>query len=491
MNFFKKALVATAVVASFGASAATVSSTALQLSAEGIADGLSADDQTLVFDVVVGVDTPASSTITLTFDNTIDLAGVLTGPVLNDPNTGVGTVGVANDANAVQFDYGTGSFTFDNVVVTNNDQSLGEQDTLSFEVNLGNALTAGSAFRITLGDTTLLGNGGNGGEVDITGAANLAYQSVAASGSVIENGAGVVAEETAQFAFSVSSPYAKLIDRTIRDEFTDGGVATETAVLSYTNNGNNLAAALVDPAVSIVIDGNWDGLVTTADFAVLTAAATGADAIDTVLTGLAGFGDTSAAVNSDDDSDELTITLAAVNTSLGGATVISLPFKNITDVAIPVTGDLKATATIIAANGSTDPIVVAANVAAGEWKIDATIINVPYFPVGYTGVQSTVILANEGATATDVIITAIDQNGTEYGPVNLNTATAFSSDLPAKTVSKVSDVLLMDLLGAPASTKLSVTFNIDANEGVVNGYAYTQKDGTGRSEVSTSQQHGK
>jgi len=47
----------------------------------------------------------------------------------------------------------------------------------------------------------------------------------------------------------------------------------------------------------------------------------------------------------------------------------------------------------------------------------------------------------------------------------------------------------MTLLGAPAETKLSVTFNVDANEGVVNGYAFTSSS-VGRTEISTSQQRG-
>jgi hypothetical protein len=49
---------------------------------------------------------------------------------------------------------------------------------------------------------------------------------------------------------------------------------------------------------------------------------------------------------------------------------------------------------------------------------------------------------------------------------------------------------VMTLLDAPAESNLSITFNVDANEGVVNGYAFTQKPGTGRTEISTSQQRG-
>lgn len=62
-------------------------------------------------------------------------------------------------------------------------------------------------------------------------------------------------------------------------------------------------------------------------------------------------------------------------------------------------------------------------------------------------------------------------------------------DIPKQTVTKVSQTMLMTLLGVAAETKLSVTFNVDANEGVVNGYAFT-KSADGRTEISTSQQRG-
>jgi hypothetical protein len=492
MNFFKKALVATAVVASFGASAtATISSSALQLSKEGIADGVTATAQPLVFDVVVGVDTPAASTITLTFDNTIDLSGVSDGAVLNAPGTGTGIIATGT-AGGVQFDYGTGSFTFDNVVVTDNDQTKGEKDTLSFEVNLGNALTAGSAFRISLGDNSPLPAPITAGVAVVAGAANLAYQSVAADDvTVIENGTGKVAEETNQFAFSVSSPFDSLISRTVGTVFTDA-TSTETAVISYTNN-EDLAAALTAPALTAVVDGNFVGLLTTADFGVDTALPSGATNTAPV-TPLANAttGATVASVNSGGDSDELTIALAAANASVDGTTELDLVFTLVTATNIPVTNDLETTATIIATNGDSvgTPITIATDVATGEWKIDATIINYPYMPLGYAGVQSTIQLANEGATNVDVIVTANDKNGVPYGPVNLDTLAGFEDGLPKSAVSKLSDVALMELLSAPAGSSLSITFNVDANEGVVNGYGYTQKDGTGRSEVSSSQQRG-
>lgn len=486
MNFFKKALVASAVVASFGAAAdATVSSTALQLSEEGILGGLTATAQELVFDVVVGTDTPAASTITLTFDNTVDLNGLTDGAVTNAVGTGVGTVGAG--ASGLIFNYGTGSFTFDDVVVTDNNQALGEQDTLSFKVNLGNALTAGSAFRVTLGD------GAATGVAIVSGEADLAYQSVDAADALIENGAGTVAEEVKQFAFSVTTPFSDLIDRTTTTVFTDTvspAAASETAVFSFTNNAN-LAAAITNTNAVVTLEGNFDGLVT-ADYAVTTVGATGsaapavplvADAANAVVTSVGSTADT------------ITITLLAANTSLqtavaGGVTTLSVPFVSTAAAVLPETGTIDASVVLTNSTSTLTTYALATDLDAGEWKIDATIINVPYFPVGYTGVQSTIQLANEGSADVDVIVTAIDNDGMTYGPVNLDTTTAFASDLPGETVSKLSDTFLMDLLSVSAGTSLSVTFNIDANEGVVNGYAYTQKPGTGRSEVSTSQQRG-
>lgn len=121
---------------------------------------------------------------------------------------------------------------------------------------------------------------------------------------------------------------------------------------------------------------------------------------------------------------------------------------------------------------------------AGEWVFDATIINVPYFPVGFEGTDTSVHFANESGASADVIVTAIDSEGETYGPVNLG------EDLAKKSVTKVSQTKIMSLLGLTDATKLSVTFNIDADNGDVNAYAYTQKATQGRTEISTSQQHG-
>jgi hypothetical protein len=437
----------------------------------------------LSFDVVVGTDTPASSKITLTFDSTVDLDALSSGAVLNTPGTGKGQVGTANANDSILFDYGTGSFTFDNVVVVDNDQSKGEKDTLTFQVNLGNSLTAGSAFRVTLGDAVT-----PAGLTDISGAASLAYQSTNADGSVvIENGTGEVAKEVSQFDLAVKTPYDKLINRDDLTEFNDA-TDVDSLVLTYTNKGN-LSAALTNTNVVHVIKGDFANLAT-ADFKTTTAAVAPA----TVTTALTGD-DASAVVSGTAGAeDTLTVTLLAVNTSLDGSTTITVDFDKVNAaVNIPSTGDIEATVTANNTDDNTDAVVttLATKANAGEWAIDATIINVPYFPVGYDGVTSTIQLANEGTADVDIIATANDQDGNQYGPVNLDTlAGDFADGLAGDTVTKLSAMQVMTLLSAPAESNLSITFNVDANEGVVNGYAFTQKPGTGRTEISTSQQRG-
>jgi hypothetical protein len=448
MNLFKKALVASAVVASFGASAtATLSSTPAQLSAEGVADGIVATNQNITFDVVVGTLHPAASTITLEFDATVDLDGLTGGAVTNTPANGTGTAG------NVTFDYGTGSFTFDNVVITDNDQTKGEKDTISFDINLGNPLTADSAFRITLGDNV----------VDLSGAANVAYSAVTSGGDDIETGSGVVAEEVSQFAFSVETALDKLIDRDDLTQYTD---TTATDTLSVTlSNDETLLAAMTAVSSILTISGDFTGVpAADMDAEIATVDLVAAEAIN-------------------GDEDEITITLSAAEVVDNGDTDLDIIFTHAAG-DIPATGDVTVDVELDFTNGTAVAFDYKLGVAAGEWAIDATIINVPYFPVGFEGTSTSVHLSNEGASDVDVIVTAIDNNGNTYGPLDLG------MDLPGDTVTKVSQTAIMSLFGLTESTKLSVTFNLDANDGVVNGYAFTSSE-VGRTEISNSQLKGK
>ena len=92
--------------------------------------------------------------------------------------------------------------------------------------------------------------------------------------------------------------------------------------------------------------------------------------------------------------------------------------------------------------------------------------------------------ANETSTAADVIVSAIDDDGEVHGPLDLGV------DLAGDTVTKVSQTTIMSLFGLTESAKLSVTFNIDADDGTVNAYAFSNA-GDARQALVSSQQKGK
>ena len=250
---FKASLLASAMVLAMGAQAATVSSTAVKLSAEGVAQGVTAIDQDLVFDIVVDNQHPSGSTITLTFDASVDLTTVAAaagGTVTNTPGAGTGVSG------DIAFAYGTGSFTFDNVVIDKTTDPKAQ--TISFQVNLGNPLTADSAFRISITGTPAVAGDG---AVTLKGASSVSYSAKNASGTVIETGTGVIATTASQFGFAVTTEYDSLINRINRNLFVGTGAATTDDVLvaTFTNN-EGMAAALTTVDANLKLNGNFTGV---------------------------------------------------------------------------------------------------------------------------------------------------------------------------------------------------------------------------------------
>jgi hypothetical protein len=468
MNLFKKALVASAVVASFGANAtATVASTPLELSAEGAAAGVVPAAQLLSLDIVVGTDHPSASTITLTFDANVDL-GTLTGlssgvttPVANDPALGEGVVG------DITFSYGTGSFTFDNVTYTDNDQTLGQFDTISFVVNLGNPLTADSAFRIeTTGTPSVL----------YSGIANVDYSAVTAGGDEIETGTSALTVTVPQFTFGSGLDFDAVINRDetlsfLPDLGSGNNIAgTDVANFSVTND-ETLAGAIVASEFDLELTGTFTGR-------------TGGEFVFDIDTGAASTPATVTPVSEDGVQQEFA---AAEISDDGTVSIVTSTFDNAGTVNIAATGNITADFVLTGTTSTVTtpgflPYTIAADLDAGEWVVDATTINVPYFPAGFTGTSSSVHFANESVNSSDVIVSAIDDDGIVHGPLDLG------FDLAGNTVTKVTQTAIMSLFGLTESTKLSVTFNIEAEDGDVNAYAFTVSDG-GRAQLVTSQQN--
>ncbi|MCF7501013.1 hypothetical protein [Pseudoalteromonas sp. L1] len=483
MKLFKKALLATAVFGAMGAQAASVSSDPIKLSSEGIAAGLTATNVTLPIDIVINAATPAASTITLTFDDNVDLSelealqGAATSvPVYNDINTGRGYVDFAGDADTtldegVAFNYGTGSFTFDRFSV---DADAG---TITFDVNLGNAITADSAFRVTFDSTgAILANDG----IEVSGGSSVTYSSVDSNDVALETGSGVIAIEESQFAFAVAKGFDGRIERVTQQEFSrNGDDATNATIdtLAFTFSSNeSLEAALATTDLAVEFAGDFDNGATVA-----------ADQLEDGDLAVAAAGAMTVAA----DFSSIDFALGAAPAVVTGAkNTYTVTFTGNTGAAgtpsaivIPQTGNIEAKATVSATAGGAaiTPLVIASDVDAGSWALDATVINIPYFPVGFEGLSTSVHFANESANDADVIVTAIDQAGNEYDGT--------LADLAGDTVTKVSQVAIMEALGAPAGSKLSVTFNIDANEGDVNAYAFSNA-GTGRQALVTSQEKG-
>lgn len=438
-------MVATAVVASFGASAAkiTPSVTMLEISKEGIANNVAVPDTGFDINVKVEVDTPAASQIKIQFGAGVDLstpAGNLSGTVTQ-------AAGSSSDGD-VDITFGTGSFTFDNIQI---DTTTADAHFITFDVSLGQPMNKGAAFNVEFATGK------------VANASNATYTATDA-GTQIDMGTGAIAEEVDQFSFAVSTAFDALINRTNNLTYTPAATA-DTFAASVTNKAASVSRAITLTGAVTNLDADFTGVVIGE------------------VTGSATTGNAPATIAVADEEIELTLDAGAYNAASNTLTLVvdhagtAITPTGLVDVTHTLSGDFIGGTHVLHSDDD-----------GGEWAVDATIINVPYLPVGYEGTSSSVHLSNEGSADVDVRVSAIstvDANGdaVTFDEVDLG------MDLPAKSVTKLTQGKLMELLGVPAGTKLSVTFNVDANEGVVNGYAFTTDD-TGRTEISTSQQRG-
>jgi hypothetical protein len=482
MKLFKKALVATALVTAFGAQAVNVSSEKVAISKEGtdfglkatVATGVATTPDDFVLDFVIGELTTSGSYIKLTFGDNVGLANVVSNvsAVDNQIGSGQGVANVENGGSAV-FSYGTGSFTFDKFVIDEDDDG---NDTIEFEVNLGNAITAGSAFRLTLANF-----GANSG-VELAGAGEVCYESrvdAPADSAVIESGCSTISELKSQFSFSVSQPFDGKIERVAQDSFarkSDNNVDTQDTLKFKISNDETLAAALAVTNASVLLEGNFEN-VTAAELADANIGAA-------VITA-------PAVVNAGED--EVTFELTAAEVTATGTEVEAIinfdANASGTAITIPVTTDIDASVTFTSNSGAGTTVTLD-TADAGSWSLDATVINVPYLPLGFDETSSSVHIANDGNASANVIATivtfcdAFDEDTTCIDQTRSESVEL--GDVPANTVAKIKQGALMTAFGITDPTKVSVTLNIDADAEDISAYA-TVQNSTGRTEVSNSQ----
>lgn len=460
MKLFKKALVATAIFGAFGAQAADLTDAVKKTSIQGIEVNAAATSSVRA---IVREQLEAGDRIKLVFG-----AGVtgLTGSV----------TGGAATLNNVGIKYGSGTFTMSQVSIS----TVSGITTLILEVNTGDPITKDSSFEIEI----------NGGNLDKTKASSATVTYSATSGldgsakDTTGKNTGSFMVLADQFAATVKKAYNGVIERVSQitfesngDALTNGGndaTKYDALLIDATDSAADLLSAATPANITTTIYGNFKNYDGTNGVATTPPEVYVLDGAGTVIAGA-----TAVATDS-----KLTVTHASGGTFgdyyvvLGKAVAPATAKLPVTSFSVDVDvafGGAKAFATLDGAD-------------AGKWILDATVINIPYFPVGYEGLSTSVHFANENAAAADVLVTAVDNKGVSYS--------GELADLAAKTVTKVSQTTLQAALKdkdgntVPNGTKLSVTFNIDADSDTVNAYAMSNEMGVARQQLANSQQKG-
>jgi hypothetical protein len=434
---FKASLVAASMAVAFSASAAQIISTPLKLSAEGIQAGVTGITTTTAnfnFDVKVDAVHPSGSEIVLTFTDGLDLDGVTAG-VCAAPAAGLTVCG------DVEFNVGNGNFTFDNVTVDD------EEGTLTFNVQLGNAITAQSAFRVAVANATL------------EGAVTATYAS-SIGGTPIETTTKALTETVSQFSYAVETKLDAVIERPVtRAEFIDG-TTEDTLVLTVRNNTDLLLAATAGDA-TLELAGNFKD----------------ANVGDWDAVGVAG------AVNAAENLVTFTVPAATMFAGAPAEEEVEINFS----AATPTDG-LLATGFALTVKqdiGAAAPVTYVTAADAGKWSIDAAVINVPYLPVGYAQFSGNVEVANLSGADAEVIVEAVGKTGVKYGPVVL----AKKAAKGAVTTVFEGDLMSAFGLAKGDNEKLSVTFSIDADIGDITLAPY-YREGSARINVISDQYKG-
>ena len=455
MNFFKKALVASAIVSACGAvNAADLTDGTVKFSAQGIeaAAGATADSS---LRVIVREQLEAGDQITLV------LGAGITGITSATP----GTAATANNLGVV---YGSGTFTMNHVSTT----TTSGITTVVLEVATGDPVTKDSSFEVSVDSTNLNKTKASTSTITYSAKSGLTGGAKDTTG----DNTGLLMVTADQYGSSVGTKLNGVIERETQKTFISGGSGTpvdeDTLVIAITDN-----QALLSPANGVLVQST---VTVFGDFSSATIAGA-------VVNTDSGTANTIGAVAIAADKASASFTITDEATVAGIAGTYTLTLDNVTGVIKP--SKFTATVSTDADTGITTNTaqVTSDKEAAGEWAIDATIINVPYFPVGYEGTSTSVHFSNTHSSAVDVIVSAVtlEADGTHV----THAAMDLGKDLAANSVTKVGQAELMTLFGITAATKLSVTFNVDGDADKVNAYAFTSSE-VGRTEISNSQSNG-
>lgn len=439
---FKASIIAATLAAAFGANAADISiDNKLNITKEASAAGVASVAYAAVITVYNRQELSAGDVVTLTFP-----IGTTFGAVTTDVGAGIGTfeapvvaLGSATVAPTIKLKVATGS------PVLNNSKTL--VNMAAFLPKSGNAVyTAADGFSGAAKDTT----GTNSVALTTSTDQEVVAVDTKFNGFVkrdargtFETSKGVLVAEV-----SVSRPAATTV----------AAVATETLSLTGKNfdTVTSVQAAICDdgatPATTFA--GNQPVLSCTAPAALVTVAGSlscaGAVCVAPAKPDTVTFDTTTL-------SAEL---IAAVAPATGVAGKFAVAFTSDQAKTFPV-GSLTATRSVsyTKVTAAADPVFnYVKDVDAGKFQLDASVVNVPYLPVGL-GLTPNVEIANAGSTDAAIQLEGFDQNGVAYGPV------AIAKVAKKGAVTKVSEADIEAAFGLAAASgkKLSVTFVLDAD----------------------------
>jgi len=459
MSFFKKALVASAIVGACGvANAADVTDGTVKYSAQGVQAAAAAAAETSLR-VIVRQQLEAGDEITLVIGKGV--AGLTAFAV-----DGSGDATATTTDNQLGIVYGSGTYKLTPVSISTDAAGV---TTAKLVVKTGDPVTKDSSFEVQVRAANV--SLANAGSSTVTYSAKSGIDGTAKDTTGDNTGLLIVTQD--QYGAAVKTKLNGVIEREAQKTFISGSAASDdedTLVITLSDNqalNSKAAGALVQATVTVY-----------GDFSSATIAGTGSStSADDVIGAVA--------IAADKKSASFTVTDTVAANGIAGDVTLNL--DNATGVI--KASEFTTTVSIDADTGITTNTAQVAldKAAAGEWEVDATIINVPYFPVGFEGTSTSVHFSNRHSNAVDVIVSAVtlEADGTHvtHAPVDLG------MDLAANSVTKVGQQMIMDLFSITAGTKMSVTFNVDGDADKVNAYAFTSSE-VGRTEISNSQSNG-
>lgn len=453
---FKASLVATTIALAFAANAADVAITPVTTvtnEAVQTKTAIAAHDATIT--IYNRQELSAGDKVTLTFPLGTTL------PALTD----------------IAVNLGGASATATNLAVVPATATVGPK--VTYELGLGYPLLANSKVDVEFTNTTYVPVAGNVVYEAKDGFTGV-VKDTTGTGTGTPNQAALIVT-AAQEIVSLKTPFNGFVERLVRATFT-AGKGSQVAVVNVREPAATVKAAVLAPAATN------DVIVLKADGPLRSVAANGPGLASLTITDgvtpntvlAAAFTESVVGSGVFDTVTFPANALASASTAAGTDWTISVT-PDAAPKTIPLVNFTVTRKVTYAGVGVSNYVSTVAN-AAGKFQLDATLVNVPYLPIGYTQFSPTVEISNLGATDAQVSIEAVGKTGTKYGPVVL----AKKAAKGAVTSFFEADIFTAFGLAKGSNEKLSISFVIDANEKDITVVPY-YREGESRVNVVSDQ----